>query len=282
MKRSGLSESLRWLPLLAALGLSLSALALIALGALFVSHVGIPASTPPLGNLAGVARSYLFRNAVWNTARMLAVVSVVVFGITLAVQPRLEQAARRPTWLLALALTPLFLPIPYASFLWRPLFERIDVVNQPDLALGAVALVQVWRLWPLAILAALPGRVAKPTRTAAAVALAATWLALLDVGTPLMAMGGAPFNETHVWAVWAFHTVWVSRSVGARRGHAGRSRGDGRSARRPDLAHAGAAACQWAARRPGARLACGYAHPGGRGVRCGVAGGVGAAGALCG
>ena len=142
---------------------------------------------------------------------MLATVGSAVFAIAFALMPRLSLMTQRRTWLYAVALAPLLLPVPYAAFLWEPLFAQIDIVYQPRLALFAIALVQVWRLWPLCILATPLMVRAGRRRVAAAAALITSWLALTDTGTPLLSTGGQPFNETHVWASWSFQTLWVSR-----------------------------------------------------------------------
>ncbi len=202
------------LPLAAALLLALGALALTAFAALYAPHPGIPASEPPAGNLLGAARSYLFRHALRNTLLVAALVFALTSAATL-LRLRTVPAARR-SWSAwdALATAPLFLPAPAAALLWRPLFDRIDLANRPDLALALVALIFVWRLWPLSFLVERMAGSASAQRAAIVTGLAALWLTLLDAGTLLLLTGGQPFNATHVWASWAFHTAWVSRLWG--------------------------------------------------------------------
>ncbi len=205
---------LAWLPLAAALLLALGALALTAFAALYAPHPGIPASEPPAGNLLGAARSYLFRQALRNTLLVAALVFALTFAATL-LRLRKVPAARR-AWSAwdALAAAPLFLPAPATALLWRPLFDHIDLANRPDLALALVALVFAWRLLPLSFLVERMAEHASAPRAAIVTGLAALWLTLLDAGTLLLLTGGQPFNATHVWASWAFHTVWVSRLWG--------------------------------------------------------------------
>jgi len=202
------------LPLAAALLLALGALALTAFAALYAPHPGIPASEPPAGNLLGAARSYLFRQALRNTLLVAALAFALTFAGTL-LRLRKVPAARR-AWSAwdALAAAPLFLPAPAAALLWRPLFDHIDLANRPDLALALVALVFAWRLWPLSFLVERMAEHASAPRAAIVTGLAALWLTLLNAGTLLLLTGGQPFNATHVWASWAFHTVWVSRLWG--------------------------------------------------------------------
>ncbi len=48
------------------------------------------------------------------------------------------------------------------------------------------------------------------------VALLAAWLILVDVGTPLLVTGGAPYGETHLLSTWAFTLHQMSvRPIGA-------------------------------------------------------------------
>jgi hypothetical protein len=202
------------LPLAAALLLALGALALTAFAALYAPHPGIPASEPPAGNLLGAARSYLFRQALRNTLLVAALIFALMFAATLL---RLRTvSAVRYAWSVwdALAVAPLFLPAPAAALLWRPLFDHVDLANRPNLALALVALVFAWRLLPLSFLAERMAKHAGAPRAAIVTGLVALWLTLLDAGTLLLLTGGQPFNATHVWASWAFHTVWVSRLWG--------------------------------------------------------------------
>lgn len=214
MNRTTLASIVRWLPVSTALGLSLIALAVAALFALYAPHTGIPDSQAPLGNLFGVARSYLYRNSLKNSVLVMAAVGILVYYLANTIARRASGAQVSNRWLFALMVTPLFLPTPVAAWLWQWLFQQIDSVSYPQLALSAVALVQLWRLWPLAILLAPLTAHVGARRTAVIAALAALWLAFAEVGVPLVATGGEPFNETHLWSTWAFHTLWVSRMWG--------------------------------------------------------------------
>ena len=209
-----LPRSLALLPVATALALALGALAITAYSSLMAPHAGIPAGEPPLGNLLGAARSYLFRHSLRNTLLVGALVFVAAGIIVRMVLRTAHPTLGRWTVWDALAASPLFLPASAAALLWRPLFAQIDLVRHTDLALVLLAVVSIWRLWPISLFARPLAAHSGATRAALAAALVALWLALIDAASLLLLTGGQPFNATHVWASWAFHTVWVSRLWG--------------------------------------------------------------------
>ncbi|MFN2201276.1 MAG: hypothetical protein ACK2UO_08720 [Caldilineaceae bacterium] len=213
-----LRRTIGWIPLLIAFLAALAALIIVVWAALFEWDAGISWTQPLIGNTVGVARTYLFRNALLNTLAVLAPIWVSVFVLTFFASRRrfgMDDVRRRlPFPVYALAVAPLFLPPPYAVYLWRPLFRHIDMSSDPNLGLAAIVIVQVWRLWPLAILLAPLTRSVRPERSAVVVALTAVLLAFVDVATPLIMTGGEPYNDTHLWSTWSFHSLWVSRHWG--------------------------------------------------------------------
>lgn len=214
MMPSRLPRALVALPLAVALILALSVLGFTAAAALFDAHRGILAGEPPAGNFVGAARSYLFRSSLRNS--VLAGTLVLAATAILAHQVLRTGHGRRAAWpvLGALAAAPLFLPGPAAALLWRPLAAELDLANHPDRAVALFAAALLWRLWPLVLLARPAAQRMGAERTALAVGLAACWIALIDAAGPLLLTGGGPYNASHGWASWAFHTVWVSRLWG--------------------------------------------------------------------
>ena len=132
------------------LGIALCALGFVGIAALFTSHPGIPASTPPWGNILSVARTYLFRHALGNSILIVSFLTTLLF---LAVRFAYAQYAAPahswydmviPPYVFAIAATPLFLPVPIAAFLWLPLYDRFDLLSIPEAALATILLVQAW------------------------------------------------------------------------------------------------------------------------------------------
>ena len=217
MRRGPIFHILLRLPWAAALGLALAGAAFTAYMALMAARDGLPAGAPPLGNLLGVARSYLFRHALRNTLLMSGLIAPAVGVIAWATLR--SPSAHAPGWTAwpawqALAAAPLFLPVPVAALLWQPLFARIDLVAHTDGALLFIAAASLWRLWPLSLLARPWATARGAGRVAVMVALLALWAALIDAGTLLLLSGGQPFNATHNWVSWAWQTLWVSRLWG--------------------------------------------------------------------
>ncbi len=80
-------------------------------------------------SLLFVARSYRLRQSILNTVTVAGMVGVVLFALSYALYGRV--LTQVPRWLIALLLTPLFLPIPVAALLWKPIFAPIDLTYRP-------------------------------------------------------------------------------------------------------------------------------------------------------
>ncbi len=202
------------LPLAAALLLALGALALTAFSPSLRAASGHTRKRTAGGQPAGCgAQLFVPPGAAQHAAGRGAGLRADVRGDPVAP----AQGSRRPgAWSAwdALAAAPLFLPASATALLWRPFSTTIDLANR--------------RIWPWRSLlsyspgfvaAQFPGRAYGGARNARAQPPSLrvsphSGLTLLDAGTLLLLTGGQPFNATHVWASWAFHTVWVSRLWG--------------------------------------------------------------------
>lgn len=147
-------------------------------------------------------RSYLFRNAVSNSAWLVLGTTPVTLLLAMG-WARLGLPRRGHSLLLA----PLFLPGAVVGLLWRPVLEPWLILAQTEIALLCTALVLVWQTTPPVawLLAHGHRRVA---------ALLPAWYALTEAGLLFTLTRGEPFNAAHTWASWRLTNLWVTQAWG--------------------------------------------------------------------
>jgi len=205
-----------------------------------------------LQNYAGIMESPTFWQALRNTFVFTIVSQVIVLVLAKVLAMALIQDFRGKWLVRLLIILPWVAPISLGSIGWLWIFDSTySIINwtlraagvfgpstwpiwlgQPDLAMGSVIAVHVWRLLPLATIIVLAGLTSIPQdiHDAAAVDGAGFWRRLFQVTVPLMMpillvaflfgivftftdmivifvlTRGGPYNTTQVLASWAYYT----------------------------------------------------------------------------
>ncbi len=187
-----------------AVGIAAILTTMVALLAISPSYAGLAALEFQPMLIVAPLRTYIFRNAVFNTGWLLLGIYplALLLGWTWAV-------TGIPRWVRPLLLLPLFIPGALIGLLWRPLFSAWLDVAQAPFSLTVTGLVILWRAVPLAAWHFTLDRLAW-FKLFPLCAL----LVLLDGDLILTLTHGEPFNATHTWASWILEQLWVSRAWG--------------------------------------------------------------------
>ncbi|MEX1019436.1 MAG: hypothetical protein WDZ49_07240 [Litorilinea sp.] len=164
-----------------------------------------------LDHYTTVARTYLSRNAFFNTLYSAVPALAIAGGLAWLIYPALTRAGWMRRVTLAVAGAVLLTPLAPSVLLWRTLWEPTLWLTDARGATAAAALVLGWRLAPIGLLAFwYAGRKASLRRAFGVGAWLLGGLALLDTTVVYLLTRGEPFNAAHTAATWALQQAWVA------------------------------------------------------------------------
>lgn len=210
--------------------------------------VGEPGSFIGLKNFAKIWHDSIFRTAALNTFVYTGVTTVFKLALGLWLALLLNRHFRGKAWIRAFILLPFIIPTVLSTLAWKWMFDptfsvlnwlfwkvsiinsRIGWLSDPDLAMGCVIAVNVWRGVPFYAISLLAGlqTISADLHEAAAIDGANRWQRFWHVTWPLLLpvtmvvvlfsviqtfadfqlvyvlTGGGPANATHLFATYAY------------------------------------------------------------------------------
>ena len=210
--------------------------------------VGEPGVFVGLKNFAKIWNDSIFRTAAFNTFVYTGVTTVFKLALGLWLALLLNRHFRGKAWIRAFILLPFIIPTVLSTLAWKWMFDptfsvlnwlfwkvsiintRIGWLSDPDLAMGCVIAVNVWRGVPFYAISLLAGlqTISADLHEAAAIDGAnrfqrfwyVTWPLLLPVTMVVVLFsviqtfadfqlvyvltGGGPANATHLFATYAY------------------------------------------------------------------------------
>jgi multiple sugar transport system permease protein len=212
------------------------------------STVGEPGSFVGLKNFVKIWNDSIFRTAALNTFVYTGVTTVFKLALGLWLALLLNRHFRGKAWIRAFILLPFIIPTVLSTLAWKWMFDptfsvlnwlfwklsiintRIGWLSDPDLAMGCVIAVNVWRGVPFYAISLLAGlqTISPDLHEAAAIDGANRWQRFWYVTWPLLLpvtmvvvlfsviqtfadfqlvyvlTGGGPANATHLFATYAY------------------------------------------------------------------------------
>jgi multiple sugar transport system permease protein len=212
------------------------------------AKVGVPGSFVGLANFEKIWNDSIFRIAVWNTFVYTAVTTVLKLALGLWLALLLNRHFKGKAFVRAFILLPFIIPTVLSTFAWKWMFDptfsvinwvlfqlgfitgRINWLGDPELAMIAVIIVNVWRGVPFYAISLLAGlqTISPELNEAAAIDGARPWKRFWYVTWPLLLpvtmvvvlfsviqtfadfqlvyvlTGGGPANATHLFATYAY------------------------------------------------------------------------------
>jgi len=212
------------------------------------TRVGVPGDFVGLAIFIKIWNDSIFRTAVYNTFLYTAVTSVFKLALGLWLALLLNRAFKGKAFIRAFILLPFIIPTVLSTFAWKWMFDptfsvlnwmlfslgiidqRINWLGDPDLAMGCIMLVNIWRGIPFFAISLLAGlqTISPELHEAAAIDGAngwqrfryVTWPLLLPVTMVVLLFSviqtfadfqlvyvlteGGPANATHLFATYAY------------------------------------------------------------------------------
>lgn len=212
------------------------------------TRVGVPGDFVGLAVFEKVWNDGIFREAAWNTILYTAVTTVFKLALGLWLALLLNRHFRGKAFIRAFILLPFIIPTVLSTFAWKWMFDptfsvlnwllrevglidqRINWLGDPDLAMGCIIAVNVWRGVPFFAITLLAGlqTISPELHEAAAIDGAnarqrfihVTWPLLLPVTMVVVLFSviqtfadfqlvyvlteGGPANATHLFATYAY------------------------------------------------------------------------------
>lgn len=212
------------------------------------TRVGVPGEFVGLAIFEKVWNDGIFREAAWNTIFYTAVTTVFKLALGLWLALLLNRHFRGKAFIRAFILLPFIIPTVLSTFAWKWMFDptfsvlnwllrevglidqRINWLGDPDLAMGCIIAVNVWRGVPFFAITLLAGlqTISPELHEAAAIDGAnarqrfihVTWPLLLPVTMVVVLFSviqtfadfqlvyvlteGGPANATHLFATYAY------------------------------------------------------------------------------
>jgi multiple sugar transport system permease protein len=216
--------------------------------ALSDARVGEPGEFVGLKNFAKIWNDSIFRTAALNTFVYTGVTTVFKLALGLWLALLLNRHFKGKAWIRAFILLPFIIPTVLSTLAWKWMFDptfsvlnwlfwklsiinsRIGWLSDPDLAMGCVIAVNVWRGVPFYAISLLAGlqTISPDLHEAAAIDGANRWQRFWHVTWPLLLpvtmvvvlfsviqtfadfqlvyvlTGGGPANATHLFATYAY------------------------------------------------------------------------------
>jgi multiple sugar transport system permease protein len=210
--------------------------------------VGEPGAFVGLKNFAKIWNDSIFRTAALNTFVYTGITTVFKLALGLWLALLLNRHFRGKAWIRAFILLPFIIPTVLSTLAWKWMFDptfsvlnwlfwklsiintRIGWLSDPDLAMGCVIAVNVWRGVPFYAISLLAGlqTINPDLHEAAAIDGANRWQRFWHVTWPLLLpvtmvvvlfsviqtfadfqlvyilTGGGPANATHLFATYAY------------------------------------------------------------------------------
>jgi len=212
------------------------------------TRVGVPGEYVGLAIFEKVWNDGIFREAAWNTILYTAITTVFKLALGLWLALLLNRHFRGKAFIRAFILLPFIIPTVLSTFAWKWMFDptfsvlnwllrevglidqRINWLGDPDLAMGCIIAVNVWRGVPFFAITLLAGlqTISPELHEAAAIDGAnarqrfihVTWPLLLPVTMVVVLFSviqtfadfqlvyvlteGGPANATHLFATYAY------------------------------------------------------------------------------
>ncbi|EDP60966.1 Binding-protein-dependent transport systems inner membrane component [alpha proteobacterium BAL199] len=212
------------------------------------TRVGVPGDYVGLAIFEKIWNDGIFREAAWNTILYTAVTTVFKLALGLWLALLLNRHFRGKAFIRAFILLPFIIPTVLSTFAWKWMFDptfsvlnwmlreigvidqRINWLGDPDLAMGCIIAVNVWRGVPFFAITLLAGlqTISPELHEAAAIDGAnarqrfihVTWPLLLPVTMVVVLFSviqtfadfqlvyvlteGGPANATHLFATYAY------------------------------------------------------------------------------
>src|ERR1700738_689459 len=212
------------------------------------TRVGVPGRFVGLENFVALLHDSIFRTAVWNTFVYTAVATVFKLALGLWLALLLNRHFKGKAFTRAFILLPFIIPTVLSTFAWKWMFDptfsvlnwllyhfglitgRINWLGDPDLAMIAIIIVNIWRGVPFFAISLLAGlqTISPELHEAAAIDGARAWQRFRHVTWPLLLpvtmvvmlfsviqtfsdfqivyvmTGGGPANATHLFATYAY------------------------------------------------------------------------------
>lgn len=212
------------------------------------TRVGVPGDFVGLAIFEKIWNDGIFRQAAWNTILYTAVTTVFKLALGLWLALLLNRNFRGKAFIRAFILLPFIIPTVLSTFAWKWMFDptfsvlnwllrevglidqRINWLGDPDLAMGCIIAVNVWRGVPFFAITLLAGlqTISPELHEAAAIDganarqrfLHVTWPLLLPVTMVVVLFSviqtfadfqlvyvltqGGPANATHLFATYAY------------------------------------------------------------------------------
>lgn len=219
--------------------------------ALTDAKVGEPGHWVGLANFSALWNDSIFRTAVWNTFWYTGVTTVFKLALGLWLAVLLNRHFRGKALVRAFILLPFIIPTVLSTFAWKWMFDptfsvlnwtlfrlglihtRINWLGDPDLAMVAVIIVNIWRGVPFYAISLLAGlqTISPDLQEAAAIDGARPWQRFIHITWPLLLpvtmvvvlfsviqtfadfqlvyvlTGGGPANATHLFATYAYQVA---------------------------------------------------------------------------
>ncbi|MBX6740691.1 MAG: sugar ABC transporter permease [Acetobacteraceae bacterium] len=219
--------------------------------ALTDAKVGEPGHWVGLANFRALWNDGIFRTAVWNTFWYTGVTTVCKLALGLWLAVLLNRHFRGKALVRAFILLPFIIPTVLSTFAWKWMFDptfsvlnwtlfrlglihtRINWLGDPDLAMLAVIIVNIWRGVPFYAISLLAGlqTISPELQEAAAIDGARPWQRFIHITWPLLLpvtmvvvlfsviqtfadfqlvyvlTGGGPANATHLFATYAYQVA---------------------------------------------------------------------------
>src|SRR5918911_3325200 len=212
------------------------------------AKVGVPGQFVGLQNFVKIWNDSIFHVAVWNTCVYTGVTTVFKLALGLWLALLLNRHFRGKAWVRAFILLPFIIPTVLSTLAWKWMFDptfsvfnwlfwklhiinsRINWLGDPELAMGSIMIVNVWRGVPFYAISLLAGlqTISPDLHEAAAIDGANRWQRFWYVTWPLLLpvtmvvvlfsviqtfadfqlvyvlTGGGPANATHLFATYAY------------------------------------------------------------------------------
>ena len=212
------------------------------------TRVGVPGDFVGWATFAKIWDDSIFHTAVYNTFVYTAITSVFKLALGLWLALLLNRAFKGKAFIRAFILLPFIIPTVLSTFAWKWMFDptfsvlnwmllqlgvidqRINWLGDPDLAMGCIIVVNVWRGIPFFAISLLAGlqTISPELHEAAAIDGAngwqrfryVTWPLLLPVTMVVLLFSviqtfadfqlvyvlteGGPANATHLFATYAY------------------------------------------------------------------------------
>lgn len=207
---------------------ALVALFLFSLQTVGAQTVGVQTGEAPRWSVEAyrlAARTYLTRNAFFNTFYTTLIAAPVAMFLAWCIYPALAGVGRMRRVTLALLAASLLTPVAPAVLVWRELWDSTLWASMLWLtdarrAIWVAGLVLGWRLVPIGVLwlwwteRVAHGVATWRMRWRWSGLIGVAWLAAIDVPVVYLLTRGEPFNAAHTGATWALQQAWVASQWG--------------------------------------------------------------------